>query len=150
MEVYREHYRREPTGLWPAERAMDQEIVKLVADAGYRWMASGEQVLARSLGLDSFTRDNRELIEQPDDLYRPYYVRFRDGPEVGMLFRDLRLSDLIGFVYSGTPGEEAAQDFIDRLEAIRFHLQGWRGGSKGGKTGSGPNLVTVILDGENA
>lgn len=66
-----------------------------------------------------------ELIEQPDDLYRPYYIHFRDGLEVGMVFRDVRLSDLIGFEYSGTPEEVAARDFIDRLDAIRLCLQ-WR------------------------
>jgi alpha-amylase/alpha-mannosidase (GH57 family) len=142
VEIYRAHFGRKPQGLWPAEGAVGQEIVKLVADAGYRWMASGEQVLAQSLGLGGFNRDSAELTRQADELYRPYYVQYRNGPRVGMVFRDNRLSDLIGFEYSGTPGEVAAEDFMQRLEAIRQELR--RNGAEG------PHLVSVILDGENA
>ena len=142
VESYQSHFGRKPLGLWPAEGAVAQDVVKLVADAGYRWMASGEQVLARSLGRAGFSRDSRDVVDDADALYRPYYVRFRDGPRVAMVFRDLRLSDLVGFEYSGTPGEAAAQDFMDRLEAIRDRLR-----SQGA---TGPHLVSVILDGENA
>ena len=142
VEVYRAHYGRQPKGLWPGEGAVAQDIVKLVADAGYQWMASGEQVLAKSLGKAGFTRDSSDVVNEADDLYRPYYVQFRDGPKVAMVFRDLRLSDLIGFEYSGTPGEKAAQDFMDRLEAIRAKLKA--------QGATGPHLVSVILDGENA
>ncbi len=142
VEVYRTHYGSDPRGMWPAEGAVAQEIVKFVADAGFHWMASGEGVLAKSLGLDGFTRDSNEVVEQADALYRPYYVRHRDGPPVAVIFRDLRLSELIGFEYSGTPADEAADDFIARLESIRRRLQ------EEGATG--PHLVSVILDGENA
>jgi alpha-amylase/alpha-mannosidase (GH57 family) len=142
VDVYTGHFGRPPVGLWPSEGAVAQDIVKLVADAGYRWMASGEQVLAKSLGKTGFTRDSKDLVNEADDLYRPYYVRFRDGPRVAVVFRDLRLSDLIGFEYSGTPGETAAQDFMDRLEAIRGRLRA--------QGAQGPHLVSVILDGENA
>lgn len=142
VEVYESHYGRKPHGLWPAEGAVAQDIVKLVADAGYRWMASGEQVLAKSLGTPGFTRDARDVVAEADELYRPYYVQFRAGPRVAVTFRDNRISDLVAFEYSGTPGEEAAQDFMDRLQAIRDRLR-----AQGAK---GPHLVSVILDGENA
>ena len=142
VEVYRSKFGRAPAGLWPAEGAVSQEIVKLVADAGYRWMATGEPVLARSLGIGGFTRDSDGTVREADDLYRPYYVRHRDGPPVAVVFRDLRLSDLVGFEYSGTPGETAAADFLRRLERIRAQL------AAGGEPG--PHLVSVILDGENA
>ena len=142
VEVYESHYGRKPVGLWPAEGAVAQDIVKLVADAEYRWMASGEQVLAKSLGKPGFTRDARDAVTEADDLYRPYYVQFRAGPRVAVTFRDNRISDLVAFEYSGTPGEEAAQNFMDRLEAIRDRLR-----AQGAK---GPHLVSVILDGENA
>ncbi|RME45358.1 MAG: glycoside hydrolase [Caldilineae bacterium] len=142
VEVYQAHYGRPPRGMWPAEGAVAEEIVKFVADAGFTWMASGEPVLAKSLGMEGFTRDANETVQEADALYRPYYVRFRDGPKVAIVFRDLRLSDLIGFEYSGDSGEAAAQDFLDRLEAIRARLK------EEGATG--PHLVSVILDGENA
>jgi alpha-amylase/alpha-mannosidase (GH57 family) len=142
VEVYERHFGRKPVGLWPAEGAVAQDIVKLVADAGYRWMASGEQVLAKSLGRPGFIRDGADTVTQPDDLYRPWYVQFRNGPHVAVMFRDNRLSDLLAFEYSGTPAEDAAQNFMDRLEAIRDKLRAM--GAKG------PHLVSVILDGENA
>jgi alpha-amylase/alpha-mannosidase (GH57 family) len=142
VEVYESHYGRPPRGMWPAEGAVAQEIVKMVADAGFDWMASGEGVLAKSLGMDGFTRNAEEVVQEADALYRPYYVRHREGPPVSVVFRDLRLSDLIGFEYSGTPAEEAVDGFMARIEAIRDQLQ-----AEGAK---GPHLVSVILDGENA
>ncbi len=142
VQVYESHYGRLPRGMWPAEGAVAQDIVKFVADAGFAWMASGEGVLAKSLGMDGITRNAQEVVQQADALYRPYYVHYREEPPVAVIFSDLRLSDLIGFEYSGTPAEEAADDFIMRIEAIRDQLQ-----AEGAK---GPHLVSVILDGENA
>jgi alpha-amylase/alpha-mannosidase (GH57 family) len=144
VEVYRESFGRDPVGLWPAEGAVAQEIVKMVADAGYQWMATGEPVLARSLGMDGFTRDASDTLVEADTLYRPYIVQSSRSEPVTIVFRDLRLSDLVGFEYSGTPGEAAAADFMRRLEAIRVRLEEETGGD------SGPHLVSVILDGENA
>ncbi len=146
VEMYRQHFGRSPAGLWPAEGAVAQPIVRLVANAGYKWMASGEQVLARSIGLSSFSRNSAGLVNNPDALYRPYYVESKDGKRVGIVFRDNRLSDLIGFEYSGKPGRVAAADFVERLERIRKALlEGEREGRF-----KGPHLVSVILDGENA
>jgi alpha-amylase/alpha-mannosidase (GH57 family) len=142
VDVYEGHFGRPPRGMWPAEGAVADEIVKFVADAGFVWMATGEPVLARSLGMSSFSRDSQDVVQEADALYRPYYVQFRDGPKVAVVFRDGRLSDMVGFEYSGDPGEAAAADFMDRLEAIRAELI--REGAEG------PHLVSVILDGENA
>ncbi len=142
VEVYRAHYGRDPRGLWPGEGAVAQEIVPLVARAGYTWMATGEPVLAASLGIGEFTRDSKETVQQADDLYRPYYTVGPNGEKVAIFFRDWRLSDKIGFEYSQTPGDVAAQDLIQRLENIRTELK------KEGATG--PHVVSIILDGENA
>lgn len=138
---YQAHFGRLPRGMWPAEGAVAQEIVNLVYDAGIQWIASDEEVLAKSLGLDSFSRDGTDLVLEPEKLYQPYTVYHKDH-QVSTQFRDKVLSDLIGFRYSGTPGEEAAQDFINRLDAIRQSLA-LRDPGK-------PHLVSVILDGENA
>ena len=139
---YKDLFGRDPRGMWPAEGSVAQEIVKMVSDAGITWMASGEQVLARSLGLDGFTRNSKDVVQEADQLYRPYYVQHKDERPVGMVFRDLLISDKVGFTYSGTPGQEAAQDFVQRLRDIKARLE------EEGATG--PHLVTVLLDGENA
>lgn len=142
VEVYKAHFGRAPRGMWPGEGAVAQEIVKMVADAGYTWMASGEPVLAKSLGLDGFSRDSADTVKEADALYRPYVVKDKSGARVTMIFRDWTISDKIGFAYSGMPGEAAAEDIMKRLEAIRAQLK-----SAGAK---GPHLVSIILDGENA
>lgn len=141
-EVYEDHFGKRPLGLWPSEGAVAQEIVPLVVKAGYRWMASGEPVLANSLGISQFTRDTQDTVQEADQLYRPYFIKDKDGNRVMIVFRDWVLSDKIGFTYSQTPGEIAAQDFIDRLENIRKRLNE--------ENATGPHLVSVILDGENA
>ena len=147
VEVYESIFERPPRGLWPGEGAVAQPIVPLVSKAGYQWMASGEQVLANSLGIGAFTRDASDTVQQADALYRPYFVEApAGGPVTGepvlMVFRDTVISDKLGFTYSGVPGKAAAVDLMNRLENIRARL--------GEEGAHGPHLVSIILDGENA
>ena len=142
VELYEEHFGQAPRGMWPAEGSVAQEIVTMVAQNDIQWMASDEGVLANSLGFDNFTRNSNEVVVEADQLYRPYYVEGRRGGPVAMVFRDVVISDLVGFIYSGMEGEAAAQDFVDRIHAIREELK--ESGAEG------PHLVSVILDGENA
>ena len=142
VEVYQAHFGKAPQGLWPSEGAVAQEIVPLVARAGYQWMASGEPVLAQSLGIGNFTRDSQETVQEANQLYRPYYVQGASGGKVAIFFRDGTLSDKIGFTYSGAPGETGANDLIKRLENIRARLKV--------QGATGPHIVSIILDGENA
>ena len=144
VEIYEQTWGGKPTGLWPAEGAVGQDIVKIVADAGYEWMATGEHVLAKSLGLGGITRGADDTVNQADELYRPYYVSDKEGRQVAVVFRDLRMSDLIGFEYSGMDGEVAAEDLMSRLRNIKEKLE------TDGAGAGGPNLVSIILDGENA
>jgi len=141
VQFYTETFGRPPVGMWPAEGAVAQEIVNMVGDAGIRWMATDEEVLARSLGRTAFARNAQETVQDADALYRPYIAR-TSNRQVYVVFRDKVISDKVGFTYSGMPGKTAARDFVDRILAIRERLQA---------TGAqGPHLVSVILDGENA
>jgi alpha-amylase/alpha-mannosidase (GH57 family) len=142
VQLYKDHFGVAPRGMWPAEGAVSQEIVNMVSAAGIQWMASDEGVLAESLGMDSFTRNAKETVNEADALYRPYSVQAPQGKPVAMVFRDVVISDKVGFTYSGVSGTAAATDFINRIHAIREAL------IASGK--SGPHLVSVILDGDNA
>ncbi|MFP4346469.1 MAG: glucodextranase DOMON-like domain-containing protein [Anaerolineales bacterium] len=142
VELYRDHFEQDPRGMWPAEGSVAQEIVNMVGRAGIRWMASDEGVLAKSLEMDGFQRDLNDTVVEADALYRPYTVVGGDGIPVAMVFRDVVISDKVGFTYSGQPGDAASTDFINRIHAIREQLEA--------QGAEGPNLVTVILDGENA
>jgi alpha-amylase/alpha-mannosidase (GH57 family) len=111
-----------PAGCWPSEGSVSPEAAALIAEAGFRWTATDEDILAFSLG---------RAMERKE-LYRPYRVE-TGGRELAIVFRDRALSDAIGFVYHGWQDQEAAaRDFVRRL----VETEG--------------ELVTVILDGENA
>ena len=100
--------------MWPAEGAVAQQIVGMVARAGIIWMASDEEVLARSLDQTAFARNSQEVVQEADTLYRPYIVSSRDD-QMYIIFRDKVISDKVGFTYSGMDGAEAAADFLQRL-----------------------------------
>ncbi len=118
-----------PAGLWPSEGSVSDEALSLAADAGFRWAATDNGVLARTLNRDAGA----------DVTYRPYRWK-RQGRELGMIFRDHLLSDLIGFVYSGMNPQEAANDFLRRIRENCAPMLA-RGEDA---------MVPVILDGENA
>lgn len=121
-----------PAGVWPAEGAVSNAFLKLLAGAGCRWTAASESVLASSL-----RQAAHELPPRASYLYRPY--RIEEAPGLTIFFRDEKLSDLIGFEYRNWHGKDAAADFVARLRAIRSQVPE-------GETA----VVAVILDGENA
>ncbi|MCI0376045.1 MAG: glycoside hydrolase family 57 protein [Gemmataceae bacterium] len=125
-----------PRGLWPAEGSVCQAMLPLLAENGIRWIATDEGVLSQSL--QGFTsRDEHGHTRNPEHLYRPYKVREGEH-ELSIVFRDHALSDMIGFHYQHSPGEEAAVDFLRQLDNIRHSVKMTQ-----------PPLVSVILDGEN-
>jgi alpha-amylase/alpha-mannosidase (GH57 family) len=130
---------RRPDGLWPSEGSVSDEMVPLVARAGFKWMATDEAILSRSLGR-GFSRDGAGNAEQPEDLYRPYRVG-GSGVSVACGFRDHTISDLIGFSYASWPADAAADDFMRRLVEAGARYKARTGGEA---------TVFVILDGENA
>jgi len=134
---------RRPVGLWPSEGSVSDAMVPLVARAGFRWMATDELILARTLGV-TLARDSHGHLEQPDWLYRPYSLT----PTLACAFRDHALSDLIGFAYSGWNTEAAAEDFVGRLAEAGRHYRD-RSGTSGGEAAEEP-FIPIILDGENA
>ncbi|MEM7532877.1 MAG: glucodextranase DOMON-like domain-containing protein [Chloroflexota bacterium] len=144
VAFYQETFGRDPVGMWPAEGAVSQEIVGMVAKAGVQWMASDEEVLARSLDRTGFGRSAQEVVQDASVLYRPYISTSSRGDKVYTIFRDKTISDKVGFTYSGDDGLSAAQDFVERILAIRESLVNAQG------TLDEPYLVSVILDGENA
>ncbi|NIM93532.1 MAG: glycoside hydrolase [Anaerolineales bacterium] len=143
IELYEEHFGQKPTGMWPAEGSVSQRIINMIDNAGIEWIATDEIVLEKSLpDFETFTRDSADTVQQADELYQPYSVRGSRGGPVAIIFRDHLISDKIGFEYSGTDGLEAAEDLMERLENIKAQLEA--------VGAEGPNLVTILLDGENA
>ena len=105
---------RRPVGLWPSEGSVSDAMVPLVAAAGFRWMATDEQILARTLGADVLARRPRPRRAARAALHAVSSSR-AGGASVACGFRDHALSDLIGFTYAGWPADAAADDFVGRL-----------------------------------
>ncbi|MEA2010453.1 MAG: glucodextranase DOMON-like domain-containing protein, partial [Actinomycetota bacterium] len=131
-----------PTGMWPGEGAVAQEVTSILAGEGIKWIATGEHVLGQTLDFGSFERDSNGTVIDADVLYRMYAAQHTRNPELPIFFRDVQLADLIGFEYSGSSGGAAADDFMNRLENAKDRLD---------ELGVvGPKVVTVVVDGENA
>ncbi len=136
---------RRPVGMWPGEGSVAQLIMSLFSKNGVQWVATGEDVLAKSLDIGSFTRDASDAVEQADLLYRPWQAQLTRNPPVPMFFRDVRISDQLGFEYSGMSGDAAAADLMGRLENIRNSVD-----VEAAREAGRPYVVSIILDGENA
>jgi alpha-amylase/alpha-mannosidase (GH57 family) len=140
VALHTELFGAAPRGVWPSEGSVSEAMVPLVVRAGFDWMATDEEILARTLGR-GLSRDGSGHAEHPEILYRPYRVGTA-GHDVACGFRDHTLSDLIGFTYAGWSAEAAADDMVERLaEAGRRFTA---------RTEETDATVFVILDGENA
>jgi alpha-amylase/alpha-mannosidase (GH57 family) len=125
-----------PRGMWPAEGGVCQSMLPLLAQHGFRWLATDEEILGHSTQ-GFIGRDSRGHVRNPDRMYRPYKVT-EAGRELSIVFRDHVLSDLIGFHYQRGEPVAGAEDFVARVRTIGQSV-----------AGAGPALVSVILDGEN-
>lgn len=143
-DMYCDRFGCSPRGLWPSEQSVSPAILPDVAKQGFQWLCSDEAVLGWTLG-HFFHRDASGNVEEPELLYRPYRLETPHG-DLAIVFRDHRLSDLIGFTYGGMEPAAAATDLIGHLEAIArsFRQRHYAGGAI-----TDPWLVTIALDGEN-
>lgn len=128
----RERFNKDVFGMWPSEGSVSSAALELIAKAGLKWVATDEKVLANSLNLQNLSAQV---------LYRPYSFDTKEG-KVNIFFRDHRLSDNIGFVYSRMSANDAAAHFIRALHNIKEHLDSFQTRED--------YIVPIILDGENA
>jgi len=132
LDYFEKLFGYRPTGMWPSEGSVSEEVVKIAAREGVKWIGTDEDILALSLG--KRLRDSSGNIVEPDTLYKPYIYE-----NVRLIFRDHQTSDLIGFLYSHWDSKKAADDLVNRL--LTLHASTPRNKTR---------LVSIILDGENA
>ena len=125
LATFERFFGMRPVGIWPSEGGVSQQALQLFAEYGFRWAASGGNVLHNSHD----TSDNHCS-------HRVY--RFGDA-DIDCIFRDDGLSDLIGFTYSDWHAEHAVDNLVGHMEHIA-ELCPERDNC----------LITIILDGENA
>jgi alpha-amylase/alpha-mannosidase (GH57 family) len=136
VEAHEKLFGAKPRGMWPAEGSVCQPMIPLLAKNCIRWIATDEEILSASTQ-GFISRDAKGHIRNPDHMYRPYKIA-QDGADLGIVFRDHALSDLIGFHYQRGDPTASADDFIGKLQGIRAAVPG-----------NAPALVSVVLDGEN-
>lgn len=130
VDFHRKTFGQPPIGLWPSEGSVCPELLPLVHQAGLRWLATDEGILARSFELSG------RPWHRHSDLYQPYRVG-EPGQDVTMVFRDRDISDAFGFVYHKTNPDSAADDVLRRLRNIIHNAP------------QDQVLIPIILDGEN-
>lgn len=118
-----------PIGLWPSEGSVSDQVFEIASELGFQWAATDNGILDRTLGHPAGL----------DGIYRTWQWQ-RGGRQLGVVFRDHMLSDLVGFVYSGMNAADAAEDFLRRIR------ENCRGILNSGRDA----VVPIILDGENA
>ncbi len=140
LDLHQQVFGVRPVGVWPSEGSVSEEVLAIAQSLGVRWMATDEGVLGRSLGIN-FARDGNGRLsdELAAELYTIY--EFESGKtKMNMIFRDHTISDLVGFVYSGMPAQEAASHLMRNIKDVAQPIL-----NKGEDA-----VIPIILDGENA
>ncbi|MCX7990594.1 MAG: glycoside hydrolase family 57 protein [Proteobacteria bacterium] len=132
-DYLRENFGKIPVGMWPSEGSVSNEALKIMIEEEIKWTATDETVLFNSLKL----RDRWLNSLTPQQLFRSYHFPVGDK-KIELFFRDHRLSDNIGFVYSKYNPRDAIEHFLNSLRNIKKFINYEN------------NIVSIILDGENA
>jgi len=128
LESIERYFGIRPSGCWPSEGGISAETVKLIEDAGFKWVATGENVLRNS------------IIKSPslNDHHPVHHAFTHKDSEIRLFARSDKLSDLIGFTYADWHADDAVADLINHLTAIAESTQN-----------TNDAVVSIILDGEN-
>ncbi|MDX8128575.1 glycoside hydrolase [Methylomonas sp. LW13] len=126
LATFRHFFGFEPQGCWPSEGSISQRTLEVLADFGFKWAASGGNVLHNSI--------RASALGEAVTVHRPFKL---GSAEIACFFRDDGLSDLIGFEYSKWHADDAVADLIQHLENIADYEPQ-------------TPLVSIIMDGENA
>lgn len=128
-DYFEQEFGAPSSGVWPSEGSVSDQVLGIAAELGFRWIATDNGVLARTLN----------HAASPGVTYRPYLWE-QNGRQIHVLFRDHYLSDLIGFVYSRMSPQAAAEHFMNEIRTNSSAIL------EEGRDA----LVPIILDGENA
>ena len=124
-QLFQKVFNYKPKGIWPAEQAVNDQVLNIFANEGYLWTVTDESLLVKA-GLDP---------SDPNVGMRGWYATY-GGSKIYVFFRNHELSDLIGFQYGRQDPKQAAQDFVNRLLNLA-------------KKSDGTNIIVIALDGEN-
>ncbi len=130
LDYFEKTFGQRPAGMWPSEGSVSEPVMEMLAKNGIKWAATDQEILFKSMWLSGEQHDYNRV-------YKPHVYETPSG-NVDMFFRNLHLSDLIGFQYQRWNENDAAENFVYELNRIRESLP------------DGEHCVNIILDGENA
>jgi len=114
-------------GFWIPEMAFNKKLVDIMSKTGLRMTILDAREFLGSVRLAS---------GRSPTPYKPYIIHSGDGEAIRVLFRDSRISDMIGFRSSSTVDpEESVREILHELYKI------YRENPRG--------VVTIALDGDN-
>ncbi len=146
IACFEHHFGFRPAGCWPSEGALSERTLELLLNHGFKWTASGANVLRNSLGANvgqpevSQHEDNKHH-ENPQHRLWTAPATNSGGKHLVCIFRDDELAELIGFSYSQWQAIDAVNDLVYRLEQAL---------ERAGTQGNSDPTVSIIMDGENA
>lgn len=133
-EIFKKFFGTFPYGSWPSEGSVSVDVASLYNKEGFTWIATDEEILFKSLTTKQVSYD--AIKNQRHLIYQPYTFR-----KLNIFFRDRNLSDAISFVYQGWEDPVfAANDLLEHFKRIHYYV----------KDMLKNNVVTIIMDGENA
>lgn len=136
IKTFEHYFGHKPRGCWPSEGSVSDDTLKLIQDAGFDWVATGDSVLHNSLRHPDNKTIADDLAERKACLHRPY--QFAEH-KINCFFRDDGLSDLIGFKYATWHSDDAVGDLINHMVNIANACDNPKN-----------SVISVIMDGENA
>ncbi|HEV2728864.1 MAG TPA: glycoside hydrolase family 57 protein, partial [Terriglobales bacterium] len=116
LDLHEKVFGIRPTGVWPSEGSVSEEVLSIAHSLGVNWMATDEGVLSRTRGIN-FSRDGggRLPSDAAESLYNIH--RYEKGQtQMHLVFRDHTISDLVGFVYSGMAPQDAANHLMHNIK----------------------------------
>lgn len=137
IKYFEDVFGRKPSGIWPAEGAVSDESLQVIAEAGISWVASDQDILRMTL-----QKQNKKMeLSSINQFYSYEVLNGEPGRKsIDIVFRDKHLSDKISFDYQNWETDHAVDNLLATMESIVDNME---------ETVNMP-VIPIILDGENA
>jgi alpha-amylase/alpha-mannosidase (GH57 family) len=123
LTLFNNIFGRMPKGIWPAEQAINDDVLKVFASENLTWTITDQSILSKG-GMGEIS-----------NTLKVWYASFNDR-KIYVLFRNTELSNLISFTYSNYNPQSAVNDLINRILELA-------------KQPVDNPVVIIALDGEN-
>ncbi len=125
IELFKEYFNYTPTGMWPAEEAVNDYALGVMASQGIKWVVTDENLLQLA-GIDT----------TPENMGHPWTLAYGNNT-LYVFFRNTDLSNRLGFQYSGWKADQAVNDLVNAILSLSQY------------NSDGSLAVVIALDGEN-